>query len=132
MSKAAVEYDIKHDVSRARYSETPLGSWHLNPSVTSARTGAMSVTSPRHQLWADEVEAEEEAVERMAKGDYSGHGDWHPGLEVQRGQAPQRLDLTHGFVRSIVRACNEPSTSPSCSFYGPCAGQWREELGFDS
>ena len=67
-----------------------------------ARAGVMSTTSPRHQLWADEVE-EEEAVERMAKGDYTGRGDWHPGLEVQRGQARQRLDLTHGFVKNIVR-----------------------------
>ena len=62
------------------------------------------MASPRgHQLWADEVE-EEEAEERMAKGEYAGRGtDWHPGLDVQRGRSAQRLDLNHGFVRHIVR-----------------------------
>ena len=70
------------------------------------------MASPRgHQLWADEVE-EEEAEERMAKGEYPGRGgDWHPGLDVQRGRAAQRLDLNHGFVRHIVRCFMPAYTS---------------------
>jgi hypothetical protein len=87
----------------------------------------MSTTSPRHQLWADEVE-EEEAVERMAKGDYASRGDWHPGLEVQRGQARQRLDLTHGFVKNIVRLNRRGVFSPLCSVQGCCAVMLRFEM----
>lgn len=57
---------------------------------------------PRHALWADEVE-QEEAEARVAAGQYEVQDNWHPGLDVQRGGAPQRLDLSHGFVRHIVR-----------------------------
>lgn len=65
---------------------------------------------PRHALWADEVE-QEEAEARVAAGQYEAKDDWHPGLDVQRGNAPQRLNLSHGFVRNIVRA-RPPSLHP--------------------
>ncbi|KAK9806817.1 hypothetical protein WJX72_003729 [[Myrmecia] bisecta] len=52
---------------------------------------------------ADEVE-QEEAEDRLRAGDYGGVAadDWHEGIEVERGTARHRLDLSHGFVRHIV------------------------------
>jgi hypothetical protein len=74
---------------------------------------------PHNARWAEEVE-QEEAHDREEDEDQQGSplydelsgqycsrgaGAWQEGMDVERGQSKQRLDLSHGFMRSIVRCC---------------------------
>jgi len=46
------------------------------------------------------------ADEILRDGNYLGllqQSAWSQGLEVERGKSRQRLDMRHGFVKSIVR-----------------------------
>ena len=63
-----------------------------------------------HSRWAEEVDQEEaqrepeaSSVFDEASGQYCSNASWDVGMEVERGQSRHRLDLSHGFMRNIVR-----------------------------
>lgn len=63
------------------------------------------MAAPHHFSWAEETEeAEKEDPSFGARFEpkFEPRDGWHEGLEVKRDQAPQRLNLQHGFVRDIV------------------------------
>ena len=63
-----------------------------------------------HSRWAEEVEQEEAqgppeaAIYDEVSGQYwNSNASWFDGMEVERGKSRHRLDLSHGFMRNIVR-----------------------------
>ncbi len=74
----------------------------------------------RHSRWAEEVDQEEAQGQAEASGVYdevsgqyrNSNASWDAGMEVERGQSRHRLDLSHGFMRNIVRVL--PARALSC------------------
>ena len=88
---------------------------------------------PHHARWAEEVDEEEahQQEEQLGSplydetsGQYrSSDGVWCENMDVERGQSKQRLNLQHGFMRSIVsqqlhsvsHACLCPACKDTCT-----------------
>ena len=74
----------------------------------------------RHSRWAEEVDQEEaqgqaeSGVYDEVSGQYrNSNASWDAGMEVERGQSRHRLDLSHGFMRNIVRMPSSPRRAPA-------------------
>ena len=77
----------------------------------------MSWRKAQEAQWDVQGEAsdfEEPLLDR--DGNYISRSRWHEDLDVQRGQAPARLQLDHGFLKQIV------SPAPSAR-WEPLAGR---------
>ena len=61
----------------------------------------MAWREAQREVWDAQSEYEDQLVNPTTGRYYPSH-EWHEALDVQRGQAPSRLQLDHGFVKQIV------------------------------